>query len=188
LRKSTRRTLAIAIIVLILLLGIGAEYTVLRAPPILNAQSSAEIKGSILSVARSFENASFTDGSGSYTFRFGFDYPDTPIPAGSATVFKVYAALTSQQITSFFTRGVSLALQSGSLLVDGRFDSGVKIDPTIQANVSTIEFEFVNTSLPQGTHNVTARLILSTVDVDYIGFYTGATQVVQLNGTFLIGG
>ncbi|MHB8567901.1 MAG: hypothetical protein ACYC7D_14015 [Nitrososphaerales archaeon] len=187
LNKFSRRVLALAVI-LAIVLGLAVEYTLLKAPTILEVQSSGALQNSIISVSKSYASANMTDGSGSYGFRFGFDYPDTPIQAGSATVFKVYAALTSEKISSFFTRGVSLQVQSGSLLVDGRYDSGVKVVTSTQHSLETILFEFVNANLPAGSHNASARLVVSSVDVDYLGYFDGSTQVVLLNGTFSITG
>jgi uncharacterized membrane protein len=186
LKKNTLRVLILAIIILILL-GVSAEYTLLRAPAIMQVQSSSDQENSIISVAHVFQNASFTDGSGSYTFRLGFDYPNTSIASGGATVFKVYGVLTSEQISSFFTRGVSLSLESGSLLVDGHYDNNAKVDVINQASIFVIEFEVLNANFTQGSHSVSARLVLSTIDVDYIGYFTGQTQIVELNGTFSVG-
>ena len=174
-------------IAVVVLLGVGVEYTLLKAPPIMQVQSPSDQKNSIISVAHTYQNASFRDGSGSYTFRFGFDYPNTSIPSGGATVFKVYGVLTSEQITSFFTRGVSLNLESGSLIVDGHYDNNAKVDVSTQPSIEVIEFELLNANFTQGWHTVSARLVLSTIDIDYIGYFTGQTQIVELNGTFSVG-
>lgn len=186
LKKNTLRVL-ILVIVIVILLGLSVEYTLLKAPTIMQVQSSSDQKNSIISVAHVYTNARFSDGSGNYNFRFGFDYPNTSIPSGGATVFKVYGVLTSEQISSFFTRGVSLSLQSGSLIVDGHYDNNAKVDVSTQSSIQVIEFELLNANFTQGSHTVSARLVLSTIDIDYIGYVTGQTQIVELNGTFSVG-
>ncbi|HZW58385.1 MAG TPA: hypothetical protein VFF30_19010 [Nitrososphaerales archaeon] len=182
--RISRRLVAVIVIVVLIVAGL-AVWTI-RAPTTLTVQSEDQLKNSVMAFSRSFSNLSISDSAGSYTFRFGFDYPNNSISRGSATVFKVYAALTSQQLSSSFARGISLDVQSATLLVDGKEDASVKVVTTAQPTLEVIQFEFVNTSLPAGTYNTTARLVLSTMDVYYVGYFTGTTSIVTMDGSFTI--
>lgn len=183
--KLSRRIVALLVVVIIILAGLTA-WTI-KSPTTLSVQSDQQLKNSVMAFSKSFSNLSTTDSAGSYTFKFGFDYPDVPIQRGATTVFKVYTALISEQFSSPLARGVTLSVQSATLLVNGKEDTSVKVVTTTQPSLQVIEFQFVNTSLPAGNYNTTARLVLSTVDVFYVGFFSGSTSIVTLDGSFTIG-
>jgi hypothetical protein len=173
--------LRIALLFLVVVLVILAGWTA-SSPPTLGVQSQSQLTDSLFSYAQSIVTQNFSDPSGNYVFKFGFDYPNASVPQGQHIQLAVYCALINQQISSFFERGISIALQSGSLLVDGKSDFSVKIISKLQSNIQIFYFQNPNTNIPVGKHNITARLVLSTIVVNYIGSYGGSTEIVTLNG------
>ena len=166
-------------VVTLLLVGVAAWTA--ASPPILGVQSRAQLDSSLFSYAKSFATQNFTDGSGAYTFRFGFDY-SANISQGEKVQLAIYCALTYEHISSPFTRGVALSLQSSSLSIDGRQDAGINTGSRNEPGLQIYYIQNLNTNIPAGLHNMSARLIVSTVDVNYIGNFQGSTQVVTLNG------
>ncbi len=165
---------------MVFLVVFGVAVWTVTSPPILGVQSEAQLGSSLFSFAKSSTVQNFTDGSGGYNFKFGLDYSANVIQ-GEQVQLAVYCALTAEQISSSFTRGVALSLQSASLSLDGRQDSGVKTASKFQPGLQIFYIQNIDTNIAMGLHNVTARLILSTVDVNYIGNFQGSTQVVMLN-------
>ena len=173
------------LVVVVLLLVAGLSVWTMESPVPLTVLSSIQLKDSLIAFAPRQTTSNFSDPAGSFEIAFGFDYPNSSIAVGSSTVFKVYIALISEQL-SFFARGVHLNIQDANLLVDGSIDRGVKVVTMLHPTLDTISFEFVNTSIRAGSHNATARILFSTTDVFYVGSFGGTTQVTQANGTFVI--
>lgn len=165
----------------VILLVVGLAAWTAASPPILGVQSEARLNSSLFSFAKSFATQNFTDGSGAYTFRFGFDY-SANISQGEKVQLAIYCALTYQDISSPFTRGVALSLQSFSLSIDGRQNAGINTASRTQPGLQIYYIQNLNTNIPAGLHNMSARMIVSTVDVNYIGNLQGSTQVVTLKG------
>ena len=177
-RKKRKK---VALVVVALVLAAGLAVWTWESPTPLASQSSEQL----ISTSPTRSTLNFSDSAGTFQFALGFDYPNGSIQFGSATIFKVYIALTSERL-SFFARGVSLKIQDASLLVDGSLDKKVKVVTTLSLTLDTISFDFVNTSIPAGVHNATARLLVSTVDEFYAGYIGGTTQVAELKGTFTV--
>jgi len=178
--KRKRKIIALVVAVLVVLVA-GLSVWTGESPRPLVSQSSEQLIAS----SPTSSKLNVSDPAGTFQFTFGFDYPNVSIQAGSATVFKVYIALTSEKL-SFFARGVSLNVQDANLLVDGSVDKDVKVVTTLNPTLDTVSFDFVNTSIPAGMHNATARLLISTIDEFYVGYLEGTTQVAELNGSFTI--
>ncbi len=183
--KLTKKSVSILIFLIVLVGGLSA-WTI-ESPAVMSIQTQNQLNSSLFSYSNTFSEINISDSSGNYGFRFGLAYPPE-IQAGVTTRFDVYAALVAEQLTSSFTRGVSLQVQSASLTIDGKPDTGIKIDSKTQPDLQIFYLEFINTTLPDGKHNLSARLIVSTIDINYIGYVSGASQVVVLNGSFNVTG
>jgi hypothetical protein len=121
-------------------------------------------------------------------FEFGFDYPDVPIPTGSPIQLRVYVALVSENRSSPFLKGISLQLDNASLYADGMPRSGVRIAQRQEANIESYSFQLPDTSFlaPGSSHNITAALSFSLVDVNYVGFLKGPSMNVMLTGKLMV--
>jgi hypothetical protein len=181
LKKS--RLFQLVITVIVILVVIGLVYWTVSSPPALVLQSHSSIANGIFSFSKSQSSFNITDGSGSYSIKFGLDYL-TNITFGSESLIKVYGVLASEQITSQFTRGISLAVNSASLFIDGIDDSSVSASNAITGGILTESFQNPNTSIPIGSHNLTIRMIVSTVDLNYVGYFAGTPEIVVLSGLF----
>jgi len=168
-------------------LGVILIGWTLASPQIMEARSEAQLAGSIMANSRTVKYYVFTDASGSYRFKFGFDYPDVNISRGSTIEFKVYLALVSAAISSPFTRGVALRVDGLSLLVDGVKDSGVRVVSQSQPNLGIYALQSPNTSLTEGAHTLVVMLTVSTLSVNFIGYVAGSMQNVTLEGRLQIG-
>ena len=177
-RFTRLRVVAIAIIVLLVL---GLAIWTATSPQTLEVQSPSQLQTSLLSYSKSFQELNFSDGSGSYSFRLGFDYSSN-ISIGSKTQLAVYCALVNETISSPLTKGIALGLQSSSLLVDGSRDAGVSLVSRLQAGLETFYFQNPNTNIALGMHNFTARLIISMIDVNFIGNFETGTELVSVSG------
>ncbi|MGI0078262.1 MAG: hypothetical protein ACRECH_01415 [Nitrososphaerales archaeon] len=175
----------VSALVVAILVVIGLIVWTIASPPILGVQSEVQLENSLFSYSKSFATQNFTDSSGIYTFKFGLDY-SANVSQGEHVQLAVYCALTYEQITSFFTRGVGLVLQSASLSIDGRQDSGVKTSSRFQPGLQIFYIQNLNTNIATGLHNMTARLVVSNVDVNYVGNSLASTQVVLLGGALNI--
>lgn len=178
-RLTVRKLLAVIAIVAVA--GSLAVWTV-TSPVVMQQQSEEMLSTSIFQYARETRNFTFVDGSGAFLFHFGLAYNANVIP-GQPMIVVVYASLVGQNITSAFTRGVSIQLQHATLLVDGTTDSGVKVRSTYTPQVASFYLSYISINASAGVHLITIRLILNSVDVNYIGYLTGSTQLVELNAT-----
>ena len=153
----------------------------------MTAQNDAQLAGTLFNSAINVITVNVSDSSGTFSFKFGLDVAN-PIQKGSASRLSIYAALTSQQITSSFSKGISLSLETASLTLDNSLDGSIKIVTATQGNLLAYYLENINTNLPDGSHTISARLIVTTIDVNYIGFTQGSIAAVTLEGTVNITG
>ncbi|GEM_PF-1868823 len=178
-----RRRLLIVTIVIVIVIASSLVIWTIEAPETLDPLPSGQLASSLISYSKTIKDYNFTDSSGTYEFRFGIDYQPV-VNEGAAAEVIVYAALLSESIHSGFSKGVALSVQSASLALDGKVDTGVKFVTRRQGLIDSFLFQYLNTTLSIGMHNMTARLLVSTVDVDYIGYFEGNLYVVVLNGSF----
>lgn len=152
------------------------------SPVPLKPQTETMLSNSIFKYVNDTRSFNFADGSGSYTFLFGVAYnQNTTI--GQPFIVDVYASLVSETISSAFLRGVALHLQQATILVDGATENGINVRSTYSPQVASFYLSFTQINATSGTHTLTIRLILNTIDVYYIGYFTGSTQVAELNET-----
>jgi len=182
LRKDFKKILSAAVIIIIS--GSILAWTIL-SPRILSPQSKGQLSDSLFGFVKSTSVLNVSDGEGSYSFLFGLDYNATLSP-GVPTIVEVFVSLLSENKTSGFLRGVSLDFVSSTVLIDGSEDAGVKSMVTNSGSIITDRLSGVDINDTGGTHQLSARLIISTVDVNYIGFLGGNELVTSLNGTITI--
>lgn len=171
----------IGAIVIILLVGSLIAWT-LSSPVPLQVQSESMLSSSILQYAKVVQRFTITDGGGSYTFAFGVAYNEN-VTAGEPFIVDVYALLVSSTLASGFQRGVALRLQHATVQIDGVADAGIKVRTTYSSSVASFYLTYLETNSSSGKQVITVRLILQTIDVNYIGYLSGTTQLVQLNAT-----
>jgi hypothetical protein len=177
--------LRFAIVVIVGLIIIALVTWTVTSPSPLVVLSQNQLRNGIFGVSSSVENYSINDGSGTYHFEFGLDYTQN-LTAGSATRVAVYSALVGEQISSFFTRGVSLALQSSSVSINGSVDGSAIVTTKKQAGLQTFYFEIPNVPNLHSDDSLQVRILVSTIDVNYVGNTLGSYQPVLLNGTFVV--
>ncbi len=172
--------LIIAAIVLVSL-----EVWTISAPRILTPQPEASLNSSLFQYAETKNVLNFTDGEGEYSFLFGLDYNSTVAP-GEPSIVLVYISMLNEQRSSGFLKGTTLSIISAKVLIDGFEDSGVTSRVSSNGAVLTDRLSDVDINDSSGTHVLTARLIVSTVDVNYIGYSNGSEEPISLNGTITI--
>ncbi len=172
-------------IAIVLLTIISLVVWTVTSPRPLRVQSESQLQNGLFGGSETTIGYNISDPSGTYHFEFGLDYSEN-LTSNSATRVAVYCALVNQQITSFFTRGVALALQSSSFLIDGAIDSSAIVKSNLQSNLETFYFEIQNFQAPVGNHTLQVRIFISTVDINYIGNSLGTYQSVVLNGSFTV--
>jgi hypothetical protein len=150
----------------------------------MQVQSQSELSNSILQYSRNITNVAVKDGSAAYKFELGLDYNSNET-SHQPFAMVVYAFLAGENKTSSFTKGVGLSLQGADVLVDGIGDSSVKVRSTYSSQVASFFLTFVEVN-STGTHQLTARLILNVIDLDYIGYTAGTTDIVNLNGSITV--
>ncbi len=175
------KRIKIITVVLIAIVIAGLVAWTLTSPAPLQVQSQNELKTGIFSVSKTTLAYNITDGSNAYQFEFGFDY-DSNITQSSSIEYAVYGALVAEQISSPFARGVALSLQSASLLIDSHVDGSVKTSFQVKSGLATVYFQNPNTDLALGPHNMTVRLVVSPVDIGYIGNVDSSPIIVILQG------
>jgi hypothetical protein len=178
-----RKYIGFGVIVVVLLIVIVILFWTLSAPQALKVQSPSDLQSGIFSISTSQNSLNATDGAGSYSFRFGVDY-NTNVSQGSALEIKVYGVLVSEKITSSFTRAISLTVNSASLLIDNSDDTSVQAVMSVRDGILTESFQNLDSSLPVGSHNLTIALLVSVVDLNYIGYSVGAPMAESLSGYF----
>ncbi len=178
-----RKYIGFGLIATVLLVVIGIVFWTFSAPQALKVQSQSDLRSGIFSISTSQNWLNATDGAGSYSFKFGLDY-NTNVTQGSAVEIKVYGALVSEKITSSFTRAISLTVNSASLLIDNSDDTLVQAATSLRGGIFTESFQNLDSSLPVGSHNLTIALLVSVVDLNYIGYSVGAPMAESLSGLF----
>jgi hypothetical protein len=173
----------LVIVTAIILIIAGLVVWTLISPKPLAVLSQSQLQNGLFGSSETTAGYNITDASGTYHFEFGIDYSKN-LTSNSATRVAVYCALVNEQITSFFTKGVALILQSSSFIIDGKLDSNVVVKSNMQPNLQTYYFEIQNLQASIGNDTLQVRMFLSTVDVNYIGSSVGTYQTVVLNGTF----
>jgi hypothetical protein len=177
------RTVAASVVIAVIV-GSLAAWTLL-SPAALSPQNNGELYSGIFSASKSVSSLNLSDGAGSYSFLFGLDYVSN-ISQGSAVEFKVYGALVDQKIDSGFTRAISLQVDSASMFVNSSEDTSSRTSESIRAGIMTESFQNPNTNIPLGVYNLTIRLLVSTVDLNYVGYSVGTMGVVTMAGNFSI--
>ncbi|HXQ92451.1 MAG TPA: hypothetical protein VN739_05545 [Nitrososphaerales archaeon] len=177
------KKLVILAVILIFLISISA-WTAL-SPQVLSVQNDSQIAGSLFQFAKAEQLVNFTDGEGSYTFLFGADYNDSAAP-GVPTIVEVFASLVKESIGSGFLRGIGLQMVHSTVLIDGVGESGFVSRTTTSDSILVERLSQLEINQTSGTHMISIHMIVSTVDVNYIGYLSGTEQVVNLNGTFSI--
>jgi hypothetical protein len=180
-RRTLRRVgMVLAIILVAIIVSSLSAWTIL-SPPEMQVQTQAQLSNSILQYSRNITNIVMADGSGSYKFEVGLDY-NTNETAHAPFPVDVYAFLVSENKTSSFTKGVGLSLQNASVLIDGIADPTLKVRSTYSTEVASFFLTFVEVN-STGLHDFSARLILNVIDLNYIGYNIGTTDIVSLNGS-----
>jgi hypothetical protein len=181
--KWRRYYLALLAIAVLALVFAGLFLWTASAPGALVLQSHEALSEGIFSFSKSEISINATDSAGSYSFKFGLDYVENA-SLGSSIEAKVYGALVTEEISSSFTRAISLSVRSASLLEDGVVDVQVETETTLRGGILTESFQNPSTELSLGQHNLTVRLLVSCVDLNYIGYNVDPPQVVTLQGLF----
>jgi hypothetical protein len=177
------KTIRISLFLVIVLIVIGLVVWTVTSPSTLAVQTKNQLENGLFSYSQDTVNYNMTDGSGTYAFKFGLDYSKN-LTNDSPVKLTVYCALVNQEISSPFTRGVALALQSSSVSIDQRFDNSIEVTAKIISGLQTYSFVIPNLSTTSGNHSLQVNILVSTVDVNYIGNAGGTYQSVLLNGTF----
>lgn len=175
----------ILVVAIIALIASSLSAWTLVSPSVMQVQSQSDFSTSIFQYVSFSQNITFKDNGGTYVFKFGVDY-NKNISQGQPTILDVYAALVSEHLSSAFTHGVDLQLHSANALVDGSEISGIKIRSTYNTNIASFYLTYIRVNSTLGRHTLTARLILNILDINFIGFSVGTTQLVNLNETVLV--
>jgi len=151
------------------------------SPTYFSAQTKSEI-ADLFQFAKTTEIVNITDDSGVYSFEFGLDYNSTLSP-GIPTIVDAYISLLGAAFHSPLTKGVALQIDDASILFDGIRESAVKQRVNAGQNILFVYLSNVEVNDSSGLHNLSVRLLLSTVYVNYIGYFSGNEFSVTLNGT-----
>jgi len=179
--SSRRLKVLIALSVIVIIL-ISLEAWTASAPGILTPQSETSLNETLFQYAVTRSTLNITDGEGSYSFLFGLDYNESVSP-GIPSIVLVYVSMLTEQKTSGFLKGTSLAIDSANVLIDGIEVLGVRSQVSSNGMILTDRLSNVAINETGGSHQITARLIVSTVDVNYIGYFGGNEEAISLNGT-----
>jgi hypothetical protein len=179
------RIIKIALIIIVALILIGLVIWTVISPSPLPVVSQSQLQNGLFGYSKNVASYNISDGSGTYNFKFGLDYSQN-LTGGSSTKVAVYCALADKEISSFFTKGVALTLLSSSLSIDGTVDNNLIESSKVQSNLQTYYFGIPAVSTSLGNHNLQVRILVSTIDVNYIGNSAGSYQSVILNGTFTV--
>ena len=148
-------------------------------------QSNSSLSGPLFQYASEERTINLSDSEGHYSFLFGMSFNEN-VSRGQTIVVQVFCSLLSQHLTSTIMRGVSLRLVSASASIDGVQAQGIKIRMTFRQNILIIYLTSVKIGQNLGQHSLSARLIISTINVNYLGYFGGPEQVVNLNGTIRV--
>jgi hypothetical protein len=181
-RRRTRVFIIASVVVIIIAIIVGLSLWTIESPAPLPVQSESQLAHGLFSSSTATIGYNLSDGSGTYFFKFGLDYSSI-VPNASSSRMALYCGLVNEQITSGFTKGVALSLQSYNLLIDGQSYPGVQVSTQRVSGLQVFYFEIQNLFLPSGNHKFLIRAFLATTDVNYIGNALGTYQTVSLNGT-----
>jgi hypothetical protein len=179
------KTIKIAFFVIVASIVVGLLIWTITSPAPLPVQSESQLQAGLFGFSQEVASYNISDGSGTYNFKFGLDYSQN-LTGGSPARITVYCALVKQEITSFFTKGAALTLQSSSLSIDRKFDNTVTVSSKIVSGLQTYSFVIPSLSTTSGNHTLQVNLFVSTLDVYYIGNSLGSYQSILLNGTFTV--
>jgi hypothetical protein len=182
---SSRHWKILVALSLIAIIFVSLEVWTVFAPPILNPQSETSLNETLFQYTKTKSILNITDGEGSYSFLFGLDYNETA-SAGIPSIVLVYVSMLSEQRTSSFLKGTGLAIESANVLIDGVEVSGVKSVVSSTGSILTDRLSNVAINETGGSHQISARLLVSTVDVNYIGYFGGSEEPINLNGTISV--
>jgi hypothetical protein len=174
----------VSLVVIVVVIVSLADWTVF-SPVTLTSSTSQELHESVFQFVKATSILNITDGEGAYSFLLGLDYNDT-VSTGLPSIVVVYISLLNEQKNNGFLRGVSLQVVSSRVLVDGVEYPGVKSEVSFNSAILTDRLSGVEINDTAGSHRITARLILSTVDVNYIGYLGGSEKAINLNGTITV--
>ena len=119
--------------------------------------------------------------------RFFSDWTTTSqLSPGIPSIVLVYVSMLTEQRTSGFLKGTGLAIDSAEVLIDGVEVSGVRSAVSSTGSILTDRLSNVAINETGGTHQISARLLVSTVDVNYIGYFGGSEEAISLNGTISV--
>jgi hypothetical protein len=177
--RHSKVLIAVSLIAIILL---SLEVWTVFAPEILNPQSETSLNETLFHYAVTKSILDITDGEGSYSFLFGLDYNETA-SAGIPSIVLVYVSMLSEQRSSSFLKGTGLTIESANVLIDGVEVSGVRSAVSSTGSILTDRLSNVAINETGGSHQISARLLVSTVDVNYIGYFGGSEEAISLNGT-----
>lgn len=180
--RSWRISIALGVAVLVVLALVA--WTV-YSPVTLSPQSESQLSSSLFQYAKTTKLLNISDGEGSYSFLFGLDYNESA-RSGVPTIVEVFASLVGEDKGTSFLTGVALQIVSSNILIDGSEEFGVVSMVTRSSGILIDRLSNVEINETGGTHLLSARLIVSTVDVNYIGYFTGTDEVVSLNGTISV--
>jgi hypothetical protein len=181
-RRRTKTIITLGAMVIVFAIIISLLIWTIESPAPLPVQSESSLTSGLFGSSSSTVGYNISDSSGTYFFKFGLDY-SSPIPNGGSTRMVVYCGLVSGDITSGFTKGIALSLQSSTLLIDGQSYSDVKVSSQRISGLQAFYFEIQNLALTSGNHTIEIKTFLATADVNYIGNTLGAYLTVSLNGT-----
>jgi hypothetical protein len=180
--KHWKTLVALVVIAIVL---VSLEAWTASAPQILTPQSEASLNNSLFQYTETKNFWNVTDSEGAYSFLFGMDYNLTVSP-GVPSIVLIYVSMLTEQKSSGFLKGTGLAIEGAKILIDGVEDAGVQSRVSSNGMVLTDRLSDVDINETGGTHQLSARLIVSTVDVNYIGYLGGSEEPISLNGTITI--
>jgi hypothetical protein len=180
---GNRKKIIFFSIILVIIISISA-WTIV-SPQILSAQNSSQITSSLFQFAKATELVNISDSEGSYSFLFGIDYNNTASP-GVPTIVEVFASLVTERINSGFLKGVGLELTHSTVLIDGVEDYGISSRSTTSGAILVERLSQIEINYTGGSHELSVHLVVSTEDVNYIGYVSGTEHEVSLNGTISI--
>lgn len=180
--RRRSKVLIVAGVLIILAILIGLLVWTVESPAPIPVQSEAQLEKGLFGGSYSTAGYNISDSSGTYFFKFGLQY-DPKIPNASSTRLAVYCGLVGEQITSGFTKGVALSLQTSALLIDGQSYPNVQVSSQRESGLEIFYFGIQDLAVASGNHTVTVKVFLATIDVNYIGNTLGTYQTVSLNGS-----
>lgn len=147
-------------------------------------QTGSDLSRSLFHYANENETVSFSDSEAHYSFLFGMSY-NTNVSQGQMIIVEIFSSLLSQK-SSGLMRGVALHLDSASVSIDGLQVKPIEVRVTSSPTILIVYLTSIQINAGAGKHLISARLLLSTIDVNYLGYFGGSEQAVNLNGTIVV--